>query len=431
MVRNYKRTSGSRDYKNYSERTLQKALRDITNDRLSIGKAALKYNIPRNTLKNKSLGIHVKTPGGQPALNLDEESIIEKHLILLSDYGLALDSFDLRVIVRSYLNNANKVVPKFSANLPGLEWTRSYIKRRGLTQRIAGNISLQRAAVSPDIINKFFDHYEQEVTIEINGEKIQIPASNIWDYDETNLSDDPGKKKIICKRGIRYPERVMNSSKSSTSIMICGSAAGEVLPPYVVYKSLNVYKTWTERGPKKARYTCSKSGWFDTSIFEDWFFTTALPRFKKLEGPVILLGDNLSSHVNLKVLEACEKHNIKLIFLPPNSTHIMQPLDVAYFHPMKVVWRKILRQFKEQSKVKYIKKEYFPSLLAKLLEILQTNGPQNLVSGFRKCGLYPVNRFAVIDRLPDYRANTDSLSLISEVFKTKKSSRKQWRREWQ
>ena len=32
-------------------------------------------------------------------------------------------------------------------------------------------------------------------------------------YDETNLSDEPGQKKCVFRRGINYPERVINFSK--------------------------------------------------------------------------------------------------------------------------------------------------------------------------------------------------------------------------
>jgi len=36
------------------------------------------------------------------------------------------------------------------------------------------------------------------------------------------------------------------------------------------------------------------------------------------------------------------------VFLPENSTHIMQPLDVSVFGPMKKRWRTILNDWKEE-----------------------------------------------------------------------------------
>ena len=46
--------------------------------------------------------------------------------------------------------------------------------------------------------------------------------------------------------------------------------------------------------------------------------------------------NNLSSHISISVLEACKQHNIAFVSLPVNSTHLTQPLDVAFFRPMKI-----------------------------------------------------------------------------------------------
>jgi len=122
--------------------------------------------------------------------------------------------------------------------------------------------------------------------------------------------------------------------------MFCGNADGEMLPPYIVYKSEAMWSTWTEGGPHGARYNRSKSGWFDSHCFEDWFESLLLPRLKRLQGKKVVIGDNLSSHISVKVLEFCQQNNITFIALPPNSTHLTQPLDVAYFAPMKIMWER-------------------------------------------------------------------------------------------
>ena len=76
-----------------------------------------------------------------------------------------------------------------------------------------------------------------------------IPPSNTWNYEEMNLIDVPGTKKVFCKRGWRYPEWILDTSKTSTSIMHCGNAMGELLPPYVVFKTDHLWSTRTEGGP--------------------------------------------------------------------------------------------------------------------------------------------------------------------------------------
>ena len=111
------------------------------------------------------------------------------------------------------------------------------------------NISKKQAKINEETINSYFDELEKT----LDG----IPPQNIINYDETNLTDNPGRKRMIFKRGIKYPERIMNGTKSSTSIMLAGSAAGEVLPLYVVYKSEHLWDIWKEGGPQKTRYNRS------------------------------------------------------------------------------------------------------------------------------------------------------------------------------
>ena len=69
----------------------------------------------------------------------------------------------------------------------------------------------------------------------------------------------------------KYPERIQNSSKACTSIMVCGNTAGEVAPPYVNYKAEKIWSTWTKNSPRGTWYNRTKSGWFDGHTFEDWF----------------------------------------------------------------------------------------------------------------------------------------------------------------
>ena len=99
----------------------------------------------------------------------------------------------------------------------------------------------------------------------------------------------------------------------------------------------------------------------------------------------------------------CEENNIKFIALPPNSTHLMQPLDVAYFRPMKAQWRKILTTWKESGKGRKapsFPKDQFPALLKCLTKKIEEPGCESMKAGFRKTGLYPLDRKQVLNRLP-------------------------------
>ena len=135
-----------------------------------------------------------------------------------------------------------------------------------------------------------------------------VPPGNIMNYNETNLCDNQGRKKVIVKRGLKRQERVMNSTKSVTSIVYAGCADGSLQPLNVVYKAINMYDTWTLGGPQGARYNRSKSGWFDMRCFEGWFLSVALPYLKTSQGQKVLIGDNLSSHFSADIIQKCEEN---------------------------------------------------------------------------------------------------------------------------
>jgi hypothetical protein len=101
-------------------------------------------------------------------------------------------------------------------------------------------------------------------------------------YDETNMTDDLVKFKVVTRRGCKHLERILDSSKSSVSVMFAGTASGFLLPPYVVYKAEHLYDNWLEGGPRGTRYNRSKSGWFDGVIFKNWFNKIVLPYFSKI-----------------------------------------------------------------------------------------------------------------------------------------------------
>lgn len=71
--------------------------------------------------------------------------------------------------------------------------------------------------MTAEVLTEFIDNLKKEL--------IDVPPKNVWNFDETNVTDDPGARKCIVKRGTKYPENIMNSSKSSISIIKTGSAA--------------------------------------------------------------------------------------------------------------------------------------------------------------------------------------------------------------
>ena len=62
----------------------------------------------------------------------------------------------------------------------------------------------------------------------------------------------------------------------------------------------------------------------------------------KIKRPVILFSDYHETRNNYHLASRLTELGIVLICLLPNSTHILQPLDVSVFRPLKVEWRKVM-----------------------------------------------------------------------------------------
>ena len=58
-------------------------------------------------------------------------------------------------------------------------------------------------------------------------------------------------------------------------------------------------------------------------------------REKAAGHPRVLICDGHGSHVTGKFIRFCMDNNIKLLILPPHSSHFTQPLDIGMFSPLK------------------------------------------------------------------------------------------------
>ncbi|XP_049777962.1 uncharacterized protein LOC126175304 [Schistocerca cancellata] len=158
-----------------------------------------------------------------------------------------------------------------------------------------------------------------------------------------------------------------------------------------------------------------KSGWFDSECFEVWCIRLPLPTLRSEGGVKLIIGDNMSSHINLEVQQLCEEYSIKLIALPPNSTHFLQLLDVAYFQPFKVQWHKTLGDWKQTavgSKCSSVPKNQCPSVFKQLWECV-TSRRENLKVAFWKTGIYPLNHQIVQEKILSFMMAWKQTSLQS------------------
>ncbi|GBL77914.1 Jerky -like [Araneus ventricosus] len=89
-------------------------------------------------------------------------------------------------------------------------------------------------------------------------------------------------------------------------------------------------------------YMRQESSRMNSSLFSEWFHYCFVPEVKKILKKLklkkaILLMDNAPAHRDAETLKA---ENITCIFIPPNTTSILQPMDQGVIESMKRRYRK-------------------------------------------------------------------------------------------
>ena len=200
-------------------------------------------------------------------------------------------------------------------------WLESFRKRN--------NVSFATLSEESDSVNK-----ETVADWQSRIERIceGYSPDNIFNLDETGLFFRalPSKSLVLkgdsCKGGKKAKDRL--------TVMLCCSWTGEKLTPLVIgkaksprcFKGINVQDlsvTW--RWNRKA--------WMTSTIFQEWLL--GIDRLLGMRNRKILLfADNASCHLPPELV------NIKLQFLPPNTTSLTQPLDQGIIKNMKVFYGK-------------------------------------------------------------------------------------------
>jgi hypothetical protein len=123
------------------------------------------------------------------------------------------------------------------------------------------------------------------------------------------------------------------TSKERLTVLCCANMSGSKEKLLVVGKSKNPR---CFKGVKRlpVDYCANTNAWMTTPIFNDWL----LKWDNRLNHKIVLLVDNCTAHVvkvNLK--------HIKVIFLPANTTALIQPCDQGIIRTMKAYYRREMR----------------------------------------------------------------------------------------
>lgn len=177
---------------------MDEAVRLVTEEKMSVRAASMAINdikinpVPRITLNDRmrrSSPVKAPTVGRPNELSEAEEEAIVKCLILCGEYQCPMKRIDVQKLIQSYCTE-NSIYTRWEDNMPGLDWVRLFQQRWSHRVKLKKptNIKRARAKVSPQIVREYFEHLQPELA--------GVPPSNVFNYDETNLRDDPGKTYI-------------------------------------------------------------------------------------------------------------------------------------------------------------------------------------------------------------------------------------------
>ncbi|KAM9364931.1 tigger transposable element-derived protein 1-like [Pholidichthys leucotaenia] len=210
-------------------------------------------------------------------------------------------------------------------------WFEKFKRRFGLR-----SVPLYGEAASAD--QEAALHYVEDQFPKLIEEGGYLPEQ-VFNMDETGLF-----WKRMPSRTFLYKDEVkrpgFKAHKDRVTLLMCGNAAGFMLKPGLIYKSLN---PWALKNKNKALlpvyWMSNKKAWITKALTLDWFVNCFIPQVKLylaekgLPFKVLLLMDCAGGH-------ATDLHydGVQVEFLPPNTTSLIQPMDQGVIRAFKALY---------------------------------------------------------------------------------------------
>ena len=142
--------------------------------------------------------------------------------------------------------------------------------------------------------------------------------------------------------------------------MFCGSLAGDFLPIQVIYHDKTERCHPHYEFPSNWNITHASNHWSNEKTMIEYVTSIIVPyvqstrsRFNPDTAAVVIV-DNFKGQITPAVTELLESQNIHTCLLPPNTTDLLQPLDLSVNKPAK----DFLRQCFEEWYSKEVTKQF-------------------------------------------------------------------------
>jgi hypothetical protein len=215
-----------------------------------------------------------------------------------------------------------------------LGWLDKFKKRHGIRGlSISGEkLSADEAAVEP---------FRQTFLNKI--ERMGLVPDQIYNADESGLFWKVlPMKTLVHEKEKSAPGRKI--SKERITFMPCANASGSHKLKLLVLGKANKPRAFKNCSNLPVVYKGQKKAWVTREIFSEWFHQQFVPAVKEkmrelnLPPKALLCLDNAPDENQLRTKD----NNIQTLFLPPNCTPLIQPMDQHVIQNIKIHYRKSL-----------------------------------------------------------------------------------------
>jgi hypothetical protein len=352
----------------------------------STHQASKDYGIPRTTIIRRLQGAQTRTENArdQGRLSVYQESELVKWISIQDSLGLAPTHRQIRGFVVRLLKSNNDLQPL------GKHWLEGFIKRHPSIRTLRSKPidSARVSGASIEAINSFFNSLNRP-------ELTEILPNNRWNMDEVGLCEGIGTNGLVVgQSGKSYTFKQQLGTRTWTSIIESCNALGTKLPPLVIFKGLSLQQQWFPKDLAEFNnwfFESSNNGWTDNNIGFYWLKEVFEPLTRPNQGlRRLLILDGHASHESEDFMWYCYQYKIQLCYLPPKTSHVLQPLDLSIFSPLK-------REYREQLALQPLFLSSTPIGRANFLTCYSKArniafNSSNIIGGWKASGLWPINR---------------------------------------
>ncbi|XP_049813585.1 uncharacterized protein LOC126260304 [Schistocerca nitens] len=264
---------------------------------------------------------------------------IVNYVTTMQSLGFGLTVNQMRSIVYR-VAEAAAIKRPFSKDMQMAGWWDGLKQQYNLSLRTPENLSLDCAAMANrPHLNDFYDRIKQLINKLNLGDKPARP----WNCDELGLSYVLKSGKVVSQVGKKYIyKQSFGERGTTTTVLCCVSASGMSVPPMVIFKGVRMSDKFCVSSMPSLIHLSLK-GWINADLFLEWFqhFLECIPPHR----PIILFMDSHESHMIPETLSLASDNDVHIVTFSAHITHLLQPLAVGVYKPLKDSWRKQLATF--------------------------------------------------------------------------------------